>query len=107
MAQAEEHAGIGVGRYLIIYLCILALAGVQFVIAYQNIDIWQKIGRMFFVALAEAGLAVMFFMHLWSERRGFLLTVAIIAIFVFLGLQYSWPDSFRMSFGVPGARIPQ
>lgn len=107
MAQAEEHAGLGIGKYLAIYFCILVLAAVQFVIAYQNVDVWQKIGRMFFVALAEAGLALMFFMHLWSERRGFLLAVAVITIFVLLGLQFSWPDSFRMLMGAPGAHLPQ
>ena len=31
----QEHEGIG--KYLVVYLCILALAGLQFVIAYQDI----------------------------------------------------------------------
>ena len=36
MTTAQEHNGIG--KDLIVYVCLLALAGVQFVIAYQNID---------------------------------------------------------------------
>jgi hypothetical protein len=35
MTTAQEHNGIG--KDLIVYVCLLALAGVQFVIAYQNI----------------------------------------------------------------------
>ena len=54
----------------------------------------------------EAGLALMFFMHLWAENRGLLLFVAITTIFVLAAMQYSWPDSFRMLVGAPGAGLP-
>ena len=40
--------------------------------------------RMLSVALIEAGVAVMFFMHLWSEKRGFLVFVVAFTIFVLL-----------------------
>jgi hypothetical protein len=42
----------------VIYLCILALAAFQFVIAYSHIDGTAMFARMLFVALAEAGLAL-------------------------------------------------
>jgi|ERR1700733_955318 len=102
MAHTEERVSIGgIGRYLLVYLGILILAGLQFLIAYQHIDGSQMFARMFLIALAEAGLAVMFFMHLWEEKRGLLLFVAIFIIFVIGAMQYSWPDSFRMLVGVP------
>ncbi|HET7892116.1 MAG TPA: cytochrome C oxidase subunit IV family protein [Candidatus Sulfotelmatobacter sp.] len=104
MAQTEEHVSSGgIGRYLLVYLAILVLAGLQFVIAYQHIDGSQMFARMFFIALAEAGLGLMFFMHLWEEKRGLLLFVAVFTIFVIAAMQYGWPDSFRMLVGVPGA----
>ena len=96
MATAAEHKPEGIGKYLIVYLCILALAGLQFVIAYQNISASQMFRRMFSVAIVEAGLAVMFFMHLWSEKRGFLLFVLVFTISVLLAMQYGWTDSFRL-----------
>ena len=37
MTTVAEHKREGIGKYLVVYLCILALAGLQFVIAYQNI----------------------------------------------------------------------
>jgi hypothetical protein len=40
-------------------------------------------------------------MHLWTEKRGFLLFVAIFTIAVLLGLQYGWTDSTRMIVGAP------
>jgi cytochrome c oxidase subunit IV len=96
MATAAEHKPEGIGKYLIVYLCILALAGLQFVIAYQNISASQMFRRMFSVAIVEAGLAVMFFMHLWAEKRGFLLFVLVFTISVLLAMQYGWTDSFRL-----------
>jgi heme/copper-type cytochrome/quinol oxidase subunit 4 len=104
MAQTEEHVSRGgIGRYLLVYFAILMLAGLQFVIAYQHIDGSQMFARMFLIAIAEAGLGLMFFMHLWEEKRGLLLFVAVFTIFVIAAMQYGWPDSVRMLIGVPGA----
>jgi cytochrome c oxidase subunit IV len=101
MAIAEQHKTSGTGKYLGVYVCLLALAGLQFVIAYQNIDASQMFTRMMIVASIEAVLAVMFFMHLWAEKRGFLWFVAVFTIFVLLTMQYGWTDSSRMRVGAP------
>ena len=103
MTTAEPHKSGGMGKNLGVYVCLLALAGLQLVIAYQNIDAWQMCARMMAIALVEAGLAVLFFMHLWVEKRGFLLFVAVFTGFVLLTMQYGWTDSFRMQVGVPFA----
>jgi cytochrome c oxidase subunit IV len=99
MTTVEAQKSSGIGKDLIVYVCLLALAGLQFVIAYQNIDASQMFWRMLTVACVEAGLAVLFFMHLWSEKRIFLWFVGIFTISVLLGMQYGWTDSFRMLVG--------
>ena len=104
MTTAEEHKSGGVGKDLVVYFCILALAGFQFVIAYQNIDASQMLVRMMIVAIVEAGLALLFFMHLWAENRGLLWFVVFFTVFVLLAMQYGWTDSFRLSGGVPWAK---
>jgi len=96
-----ERKSDGITKDLVVYFCLLALAGLQFVIAYQHIDASQMFLRMLVVAIVEAGLAVMFFMHLWAEKRGFVLFVLIFTIFVLLGMQFGWTDSFRMVTGAP------
>ena len=103
MTTAEAHKNSGMLNLVIVYLCILALAGLQFVIAYQNISASQMFVRMLSVAVIEAALALLFFMHL-SENRGLLWFVAIFTIFVLLALQYGWTDSFRLLDGVPWAK---
>ena len=88
-------------KYLLVYVAILVLAGLQFVLAYQHVDVTTMILRMFAVAILEAGLAVMYFMHLGSENRAFVTWIAIITLLVLGALQYSWTDSFRMERDSP------
>ena len=88
-------------RYLIVYLAILVLAGLQFFIGYQHVDVATKIFRMFAIAFLEAGLAIIFFMHMGSENRIFVTWVALVTLVVFAALQYSWTDSYRMERNAP------
>lgn len=106
VANTEEPGGAApyaanLTKYFIVYACILVLAGLQFVIAYQHIDLLAMIFRMFAIALLEAGLAIVFFMHLGSENRIFVTWVAIVTIFVLAAMQYGWTDSFRMERNAP------
>lgn len=93
-----------VTKYLMIYGCIVVLAALQFVIAYTHLDTSAMFARMLLIAIAEAGLALMFFMHLWAEKRGFLLFVIVFTGFVLLAMQYGWTDSNRMQTGAPFAQ---
>ncbi len=103
MTTAEAHKNAGVKKDLIVYFCILALAGIQFLIAYQNISASQMLVRMLIVAVIEAALALLYFMHL-SENRGLKWFVLIFTVAVILGLQYGWTDSFRLADGVRWAK---
>jgi heme/copper-type cytochrome/quinol oxidase subunit 4 len=103
MTTAATHKNSGMTKDLIVFVCILALAGLQFVIAYQDISASQMLVRMLSVAVIEAALALLFFMHL-AENRGLLWFVGIFTVFVLVALQYGWTDSFRLTSGVPWAK---
>ncbi len=105
MTTIEQHKSAGIGKDLVIYACLLALAGFQFLIAYQNLDPTQMFVRMLAVACVEASLAVLFFMHLWSERRAFLVLVVVFTVAVLLGMQFGWTDSSRMVVGAPYSNV--
>jgi cytochrome c oxidase subunit IV len=105
MTTSEGSKSDGLGKDLIIYVCLLVLAGVQFVIAYQNIDASQMVTRMLIVACIEAGLAALFFMHLWTEKRSLLVFVLVFTVSVLLGMQYGWTDSTRMLVGAPYSSV--
>ena len=100
------HYADSAGKYYAIYLCLLILAGIQFFIATLQLDTSAMFARMLLVAIAEAGLAIMFFMHLWAEKRGFFLFVVVFTVFVLLAMQYGWTDSNRMGVGAAPYSVP-
>jgi len=102
MAMAEAHQ-TSVKRYFTVYVIILVIAALQFVVAYSDISSSQMFARMLFLAVVEAALALLYFMHL-ADNRGLLWFVVIFTVFVLLTLQYGWTDAFRLSNGVPWAR---
>jgi caa(3)-type oxidase subunit IV len=103
MTIVEEPGKSSIGKDLAVYICLLILAAIQFVIAYQSISASQMFVRMLSVAIIEAGVALLFFMHL-SENRGLMWFVVIFAVAAILGMQYGWTDSFRLSEGVRWAK---
>lgn len=94
--NAAEQPKSQVKPYLIIYLLLLALAAVQFILAYQHVEGVQLLVRMLAVAMIQAVLAVMYFMHLADERRSLFLTLIPATIFVLLMMNMFWSDSFRL-----------
>jgi len=81
---------------IIVYGCILALSGLQVVLAYQHAQGTQLMLRMLVVAMIQAGLGVMYFMHLRDEKRNLLLALIPATIFVLLMMNMIWSDSFRL-----------
>jgi caa(3)-type oxidase subunit IV len=79
-----------------VYFVILALFGVQIALAYQNAQGTQLLARMLAVALIQAALGVMYFMHLRNEQRNLRLALIPATIFVMLMLNMIWSDSFRL-----------
>lgn len=102
MVTAEGHAS-SIQRYLTVYVVMLLIAAMQFVVAYSSVSTSHMLTRMLFLAMIEATLALLYFMHL-SENRGLLWFVLIFTVFVLLAMQYGWTDSFRISNGVPWAK---
>ena len=79
-----------------VYFVILALFGVQIALAYQNAQGSQLLARMLAVALLQAALGVMYFMHLRNEQRNLRLALIPATIFDMLMMNMIWSDSFRL-----------
>ena len=81
---------------IIVYICILALSGLQIVFAYQHAEGSQLLARMLAVAFIQAGLGVTYFMHLRDEQRNLKFALIPATIFVLLMMNMFWSDSFRL-----------
>jgi heme/copper-type cytochrome/quinol oxidase subunit 4 len=77
----------------IVYAAILAIAVIQVVVA---ITMGPSVGRMLVLAAIQAYLAVMFFMHLRSEKPSLRLALIPGTIFVLVMMNMIWADSYRL-----------
>jgi caa(3)-type oxidase subunit IV len=102
MATAEGHRS-NTGKYVTVYVILLVIAALQFVIAYSDISGGQMFARMLCLAVIEAVLALLFFMHL-ADNRGLLWFFGVFTVFVLLAMQYGWTDSFRIIDGAPWSK---
>jgi caa(3)-type oxidase subunit IV len=105
MSTAEQQSG-GLGTDIIVYLCLLALAALQIIQAYSASGEGRGlVARLLVVAIIQALIAVLFFMHLKSARSSLVWFVAVFTLFVLAAMQYGWTDSFRIINGVPFAHL--
>jgi len=95
MEISEGRSG-GIGTYLVVYVAILAISGVQILIAYSNIEASHMVFRMLALAIVQAALAITFFMHMKSEKRNLALFLLPATVFVLAMMNMIWSDSFRL-----------
>ena len=85
---------------LMVYLGILAMAGLQIFVAYHSPGVF----RMLVVAAIQAFLAVMYFMHLRDEKSTLRLALIPATLFVLVMMNMVWADSYRLIHMKPFAK---
>ena len=96
MAATSTGSGNVIAKYLPVYFILLAIAGLEVVVAYRNLPIQTLLLILMVMALTGAGLAVMYFMHMAQERRSLFLSLIPATIFVLLMMNMIWSDGFRL-----------
>jgi cytochrome c oxidase subunit IV len=81
---------------IVVYVIILAIAGLQILLAYRGGTIGQHVMEMLALAIIQAGLGILFFMHLFQEKRSLMFALIPATIFVLLMMNMIWTDSFRI-----------
>jgi cytochrome c oxidase subunit IV len=95
METFEGPSG-SVTTYLVVYVAILAISGLQILVAYSSIETARMLFRMLALAIVQAGLAITFFMHMKSEKRNLALFLLPATVFVLAMMNMIWSDSFRL-----------
>src|SRR5258708_16707921 len=86
----------GIEQYLPVYFLLLAIAAIEFVLAYTSVSTAGLVGMLLFLAICSAALGLLYFMHLAHEKRSLLLSLIPATIFVLLMLNMIWTDSIRL-----------
>jgi cytochrome c oxidase subunit IV len=85
-----------IAKYLPVYFVLLGIAGLEVFLAYQQFSPAALLAILLALAIAGGSLAVMYFMHLNTERRSLFLSLIPAAIFVLIMMNMLWSDSFRL-----------
>jgi heme/copper-type cytochrome/quinol oxidase subunit 4 len=96
-AQAQD----GIGKYLVVYICMLVLSAIELMIAYGHASGGHLLVSMLLPAFIGAVLGVVYFMGLGSENQKAILAFCVFTLFVLATINYGWTDSFRLLLGAP------
>jgi cytochrome c oxidase subunit 4 len=97
MNDTVESAGVPRTRvYVVVWLGLLLIVATEVALTYAHLSPGKLLAALLGLALLEAGLAVMYFMHLKYERRILFWSLIPGLIFVLLMLNQLWFDAIRL-----------
>jgi cytochrome c oxidase subunit IV len=86
----------GMKFYVGIWIGLLCIAGVEVFLTYRGFPIHVLLTLLLILAFIEAGIALLYFMHLKYDRPLLLWSFVLSVLFVLTMMNQIWPDAFRM-----------
>lgn len=96
MAATQTKDALGMKSNVAIYVGLLCIVGMEVVLTYQHLSTQRLLPFLLILAFIEAGIAVLYFMHLKYERPSLSWGLIIVLLFVLLLMNHIWPDSLRL-----------
>lgn len=86
----------GMKEYIAIWVGLLCIVGIETFLTTMHISTHRLLAALLVLAFVEAGIALLFFMHLKYERPRLFWTLVPLVIFVLFMMNHIWPDAYRM-----------
>jgi caa(3)-type oxidase subunit IV len=96
MASKAAAPGPEMRLYVAVWLGLLFIVGAEVALTYARLPSGILLAALLALALLEAGLGVMYFMHLKYERRILFWSLIPALIFVFIMMNQFWTDAHRL-----------
>jgi cytochrome c oxidase subunit IV len=96
MAETVSRPAPGMRLYVAVWVGLLLIVGAEVALTYAHLPTGTLLALLLALALVEAGLGVMYFMHLKYERRTLFWSLIPALIFVFLMMNQFWSDAHRL-----------
>lgn len=96
MAETESTPGPGMRLYVAVWIALLLIVAVEVALTYAHLPVGTLLAALLTLAIVEAALGVMFFMHLRYERRTLFWSLIPALIFVFIMMNQFWSDARRL-----------
>ena len=97
MPSAELSSSPGMRFYVTLWAGLLGIVIVEVLLTYAGLRPLALTISLLALALIEAGVALMYFMHLKYERRILFWSLIPALVFVLVLFDHLWPDAFRVT----------
>jgi cytochrome c oxidase subunit IV len=96
MAETPSPSAPSMRLYVVVWSGLLLIVGVEVALTYAHLPTQTLLFALLTLALVEAGLGVMYFMHLRYERRSLFWSLIPALIFVLAMMNQFWSDAHRL-----------
>lgn len=94
-AVATRH-GPSMNFYVLVWIGLVLIVGIEVLLTYEHLPAGTLLACLLVLALIEAGLAVMYFMHLKYEHPALFWSLIPYLIFALVMMDHFWPDALRL-----------
>jgi cytochrome c oxidase subunit IV len=92
----EAQRDLGMKSYVALWVGLLCIVAVEVFLTYEHLSAKKLLLFLLIFAFVEAGIAVMYFMHLKYERPSLFWSLIPVLLFVLFMLDHIWPDALRI-----------
>ncbi len=82
--------------YLVVWAGLVLIVGIEVLLTYEHLPVRTLLAWLLVLAFIEAGLGVMYFMHLKYERPTLFWSLIPALLFVLVLMDHFWPDALRL-----------
>jgi heme/copper-type cytochrome/quinol oxidase subunit 4 len=93
----ETNHEPGMKEYIAIWVGLLCIVGIEAFLTSMNLSTHELLASLLVLAFIEAGIALLFFMHLKYEKPNLFWSLVPAVIFVLFMMNHIWPDAYRMA----------
>jgi len=86
----------GMKFYVFVWVGLMIIAGIEVLLTYQGFSTGKLLAILLILAACEAGIALMYFMHLKYERPTLFWSLIPVTLFVLFMLDHIWADAIRL-----------
>jgi len=83
-------------RYVVVWLGLLAIVAIEVAVTLARPPAGLLLAGLLVLALIEAGLGLLYFMHLKYERRSLMWSVILAVVIAVVLMNHFWLDAFRL-----------
>jgi heme/copper-type cytochrome/quinol oxidase subunit 4 len=93
----DTKDGPGMKEYIAIWVGLLCIVGIETFLTTMHISTHRLLASLLVLAFLEAGIALLYFMHLKYEKPNLFWSLLPAVIFVLFMMNHFWPDAYRVA----------